>query len=103
MRWVRSKQAFENVAGYDNFRKKYFCTWFHTVATSVSFSERTMDPEGKVLTLLGRADEPVTGQRDKPTKCVIHILGPDKHIVEYYDLSRGENGKLGENVYTRKR
>jgi len=91
------------IMGYDNFRKKYFSTWIHTVATSFAISEGTMDAEGKVLTLLGKADDPMTGQKDKPTKCIIHILGPDKHTIEFYDPTRGENSKVGENVYTRKR
>ena len=91
------------IMGYDNFRKKYFSTWIHTVATSFAISEGTMDADGKVLTLLGKADDPMTGQKDKPTKCIIHILGPDKHTIEFYDPTRGENSKFGESVYTRKR
>jgi hypothetical protein len=91
------------IMGYDNFRKKYFSTWIHTVATSFAISEGTMDADGKVLTLLGKADDPMTGQKEKPTKCLIHILGPDKHTIEFYDPTRGENSKVGESVYTRKR
>jgi len=91
------------IMGYDNFRKEYFSTWIHTVATSFAISEGAMDAEGKVLTLLGKTDDPMTGEKDKPTKCVIRILGPDKHTVEFYDPTRGENSKIGENVYTRKR
>ena len=73
------------------------------MATSFAISEGTMDADGKVLTLLGKAHDPMTGQQDKPTKCMIRILGPAKHTIEFYDPTRGENSKVGEGVYTRKR
>ncbi len=57
---------------------------------------------GKVLTFLGKMDEPMTGQKDKPTKYIIRILGPDKHVMEMHDLTLGEKSKVFEMTYTRK-
>jgi uncharacterized protein DUF1579 len=88
--------------GYDNFKKKYLSTWIDSMGTGILVSEGTADASGKVLTFLGKMDEPATGQKDKPTKYIIRILGPDKREFEMHDLSLGEKSKVFEMTYTRK-
>lgn len=90
------------VTAYDNFKKKYISTWMDTMGTGVFISEGSADASGKVLTFLGKMDEPMTGQKDKPTKYIIRILGPDKHVMEMHDLTLGEKSKVFEMTYTRK-
>ena len=90
------------ITAYDNFKKKYISTWTDTMSTGIFISEGSADEGGKVLTFLGKMDEPMTGQKDKPTKYIIRILGPDKHIMEMHDLTLGEKSKVFEMTYTRK-
>jgi hypothetical protein len=90
------------VTAYDNFKKKYISTWTDTMSTGIFISEGSADEGGKVLTFQGKMDEPATGQKDKPTKYIIRILSPDKHVMEMHDLTLGEKSKVFEMTYTRK-
>jgi hypothetical protein len=90
------------ITAYDNFKKKYVSTWTDTMSTGIFISEGSADEGGKVLTFLGKMDEPMTGQKDKPTKYIIRILSPDKHVMEMHDLTLGEKSKVFEMTYTRK-
>jgi len=92
----------EGVTAYDNFKKKYVSTWMDTMSTGIFISEGTADEAGKVLTFLGKMDEPMTGQKDKPTKYIIRITSPDAHTFEMHDLTLGEKTKVFEMTYTRK-
>ena len=90
------------VTAYDNFKKKYISTWIDTMSTGIFISEGSADDGGKVLTFVGKMDDPMTGQKDKTAKYIIRILGPDKHVMEMHDLSLGEKSKMFELTYTRK-
>jgi hypothetical protein len=90
------------ITAYDNFRKKYLSTWIDSAGTGIFTSEGTADETGKVLTFLGKMDEPATGQKDKPTKYIVRIISPDKHTFEMHDLSLGDKSKVFEMTYTRK-
>jgi hypothetical protein len=99
------QQPFQGIGltGYDNFRKKYFNTWIDSMGTGLFTSEGTADDSGKVFTFTGKMDDPMTGEKDKPTKLIIHIVSPDKHTFEMHDLALGEKSKVMEMTYTRKK
>jgi hypothetical protein len=90
------------ITAYDNFKKKYISTWTDSMSTGIFISEGSADESGKVLTFVGKMDDPMTGQKDKPTKFIIRILSADKHVMEMHDLSLGEKSKVFEMTYTRK-
>ncbi len=90
------------ITGYDNFKKKYVSFWIDNMGTGMLTSEGTADPEAKVMTFQGKMDDPMSGQKDKPMKFIIRILGPNKHTFEMHDLSLGDKSKMGEMTYTRK-
>jgi hypothetical protein len=98
------QQPFQGIGttGYDNFKKKYVTTWIDSMGTGIFTCEGTADESGKTLTFLGKMDDPSTGEKDKPTKCIIRILGRDKHTFEMHDLSLGDKSKVFESTYTRK-
>jgi len=90
--------------GYDNFNKKYIGTWIDDSGTAMYTMEGTADQTGKVITLYGKMDESMTGERDKTVKYVFRILDKDKHVFEIHDLSIGEaSTKVVEMTYTRKK
>jgi len=90
------------ITGYDNFKKQYLSTWVDSMGTGIFTSQGTASEGGKVLTFLGKMDEPATGEKDKPTRYIIRILGPDKHTFEMHDLTLGDKSKVFEMTYTRK-
>jgi len=90
--------------GYDNFNKKYVGFWIDNMNTAMYVSEGGFDQSGKVLTLYGKMDEPMTGEHDKNVKYVSRMISPDKFIFEVHDLIIGEpNTRVVEVAYTRKK
>jgi hypothetical protein len=90
------------LTGYDKLNKKFINTWIDDMGTGVLVSEGTCDASGKVLTLNGKMDDPMTGQKDKQVRLVTKILSPDKHIFEMHDVALGEKSKVMEITYVRK-
>lgn len=90
--------------GYDNMNKKFVTFWIDNTATAMFLAEGNFDPSGKVLSLYGKMDEPMTGEHDKNVKYVSQIVDKDKIVFEVHDLIYGEaNTKVVEVVYTRKK
>jgi hypothetical protein len=90
------------ITGYDNLKKKYVAFWIDSMGTSMFTSEGTADAGGKVLTFLGKMDDPMTGEKDVPMKHIVRIESKDKHTFEMHCLSKGDKSKMGEITYTRK-
>jgi len=90
------------LTGYDNMKKKYVGSWIDDMSTGMFLSEGMADAEGKVFTFHGKMDDPMTGQKNKTYKFVIHILDPNKHTFEMHDLALGDKSKTMEMTYTRK-
>ncbi|MEY2410801.1 MAG: hypothetical protein QOF48_3471 [Verrucomicrobiota bacterium] len=87
--------------GFDNGKQKYKAVWMDDVHTSMFTSEGKGESELKVITLEGKADCSATGRKDLTMKQVFRVLSPDKHTLEIFDTSRGENAKSMEITYTR--
>jgi hypothetical protein len=92
------------ITGYDNIKKKYVVSYMDNMGTAIFTGEGTIDESGKVMTLFGKFDEPMTGERDKVIKMVTRLIGPDKHTFEIYDLvGTSSEFKSLEMTYVRKR
>jgi hypothetical protein len=89
---------------YDNMKKKFVATWIDNMGTAISTMEGTMDESGKVLTLTGKMDEPMTGEKDKEVKYVLRVIDKNKHIFESYDIAAyGADRPVMQITYTRKK
>jgi hypothetical protein len=91
----------KSIVGYDNTKQKFGLVWISDMQTSIFTCEGKGDAGNKTITLEGRADCPATGQRDVLMRCIYRIEGPDRHIFEMHDTSRGANSKSMEITYTR--
>jgi hypothetical protein len=90
------------LTGYDKMKQKYVGMWIDSMGTSLSVSEGTADADGKVLTMSGSMDDPMTGEKNKPVKYILRIVSQDKHVMEMHDVGLGEKSKMGEITYMRK-
>lgn len=88
--------------GYDNAKQKYNSVWIDDMNTLMFTSEGPGEPGGKVITLEGRYDCALTGEKDKQSKQLYRIISRDKHIYEMHDPTKGANSKTMEITYTRK-
>lgn len=90
------------ITGYDNTKQKYTSMWLDSMSTGIMTSLGTVDDSHKVFTFMGTYDDPITGQKDKPSKTILRIINENKHVTEMYD--RDEKGEWYMNlevVYTR--
>ena len=90
------------LTGYDNMKKKYNSFWVDDVSTAMFTSEGGGESGGKAITLEGKYDCAMTGEKDKASKQIVRIVSRDKHVFEMYDPSQGPNVKTMEITYTRK-
>ena len=87
--------------GYDNTKQTFNSVWLSDNQTSMFVSEGKGTHDNKVITLEGKASCPATGRKDVPMKTVLRLIGPDKHVFEMFDGSKGANAKTMEITYTR--
>jgi len=87
--------------GFDNTKQTFNSVWVSDTQTSMFTSEGKGDSGNKVITLEGKASCPATGRKDIPMKTVLRVISPDKHVLEMFDGSQGQNAKTMEITYTR--
>ena len=89
--------------GYDNFRNMYVGVWMDDMGTQMLTMKGTAVPSGKVFTFYGEMDEPAMNMVGRTVKYVTRIINNDKHVFEIYDLPAGDDYKVMEITYTRRR
>ena len=90
--------------GYDNFKKKYVSFWIDNMGTGMSTMEGTMDKDGKAVTMWGKMDEPMTGEKDKKVKYVTRFVDKDTQVFEVYDVKTyGEKKPTMQITYKRRK
>ncbi len=90
------------LTGYDKMKQKYVGLWIDSMGTAMANSEGSADADGKVITMSGTMDDPMSGEKNKPVKYLLRIVSQDKHVMEMHDLSLGDKSKMGEITYARK-
>ena len=91
------------ITGYDIYNKKYVAFWIDNSSTAMFTMEGAFDRSGKVLTMYGKLDEWLTGERDKNVKYVFRMESKDRVVFEIYDLSIGDDAKVMQIEYARKK
>jgi len=91
-----------SLTGFDNIRQTYNSVWISDMQTWMFVSAGKGDAQQKIFTLEGKGTCPASGRTDIPIKTVYRILGPDKHVFEMFDTSKGEMVRTMEITYTRK-
>ena len=90
------------VFGYDNLKKQYFSVWFDNMNTSYITQTGQPDAAGKVITMTGKFDDPMT-RTEQTMKSVLTIESDSKHtFVTYGAGPDGKEFKAMELVATRK-
>lgn len=89
--------------GYDNFQKMYVGCWADSMGTQLLTMRGNLSQDGKTLTMYGEMDEPMLGVRGRMVKYVTDIASDDKQIFSIYDLHAGDDYKVVEVIYTRKK
>ena len=90
-----------HLTGYDNFRKQYVAVRMDDRTTSLLIARGVGDEGGRSFSLEGEYDDLRTGRKVHP-RIVLHIEGPDKHVLAWYAAGPdGVEAKLVEVVFER--
>jgi len=90
--------------GYDPNKKKYVGTWIDSMSPYLSVMEGTMDPTTKILTMISKGIDPMTGQ-ESVSKMVSTPIDHDHKKFEIFAPVPGKKGewwKKMEISYTRR-
>lgn len=91
------------IVGYDNYQRMYVGCWADSLNTQMLSMRGTLSPDGKTMTMYAEMDEPMLGIRGRMTKMVTHFVSDDHTRFEIFDLAAGDNYKVVEIEYTRKK
>jgi hypothetical protein len=96
-------QPFEGhgLTGYNNMNKMYVGTWVDSMGTAIESMTGKMDAAGKVLTMTGTTEDPLTHKKSN-VKYVTKIVDANNHVFEIWGDSSGKEMKQMEITYTRK-
>jgi hypothetical protein len=89
--------------GYDNYRQMYVGCWADTMGTQLLSMKGSMSQDGKVLTMYGDMDEPMLGVIGRNVRYVTTYIDDNTQKFEIYDLHGGDNYKVVEVMYHRKK
>jgi hypothetical protein len=90
--------------GYDNGKGEYQMTWIDNMGTMTTTAQGKPGADAKVITLTGKMDDPMTGEKDKAFKYVFKVTDKDHHVLEGWDLAgTPQEFKVMEITYTRKK
>jgi hypothetical protein len=63
-----------------------------------------MDKDGKSVTMWGKMDDPMTGEKDKKVKYVVRFVDKDTQVFETYDVTAyGDKKPTMEITYKRQK
>jgi hypothetical protein len=91
------------LTGYDNVKKKYVGTWVDNMSTGLATMEGVTDKDGKSVTMWGKMDDAMTGEKNKKIKYVTHFVDKDTQVFESYDVTTyGDKKPMMQITYKRK-
>jgi hypothetical protein len=73
-----------DIMGYDNFRGEYVTIWLDNHSTAPMITRGQFDPATKKITMMGKADDMMTGRRDAPIRTVTDVSNPDRTTFTMY-------------------
>jgi hypothetical protein len=92
----------EGTMAYDNFKKHYMMSWLDNMGTTISSAMGDYDEATKTMTLMGKMDEPMTGEKDKDVKYVYKFPDDKTTIFEIWDMNKTAPFMAMEMTYTKK-
>ena len=88
---------------YDTVRNLYVGTWINSMSTQIITYKGSADPKGKVFRMYGEMDESMINVIGRHVKYVSRIVDKNTHVFEIYDLHAGDDYKVMEITYKRKK
>lgn len=90
-------------AGYDNYKNMYVGTWCDNMGTQIFQYSGKKNPETGKYTYYGQMDEPMLAVAGRTVKMTTTVKDDDSHVFEWVDLHAGDDYKVMEITYKRKK
>jgi hypothetical protein len=91
------------IMGYNKVRGVYEMLWVDNMETPMYYAAGKPDSSGKVITLMGKVDDPMTGERGKDVKYIYRFPSDSTVVFEMWDSTGpGKFYKSMETTYTKK-
>lgn len=89
--------------GYDNFKNMYVATWASNMGTEILTYTGMSAPGSNVITMYGAMDDAMMKVVGRPVKYIYRIADADHYTMELVDLHAGDDYKVVEVSFTRKK
>lgn len=89
--------------GYDNVKRQFVGSVVDTMSTEMRTFRGGLSPDGKVLTMFGEMDEPITGEHAKMVRYQTTIHDEDHFTIEVSEILYGEAWAAVRVKYVRKK
>ena len=89
--------------GYDNYQNMFVGRWADNQTTHILDMRGSTVPGSNTITWYGQMDEPMLNVSGRMVKYISRYIDDDKYIFEIIDLHAGDDYKIFEITYTRKR
>lgn len=90
------------ITGYDNVRKQYWSIWLDSMGSAPMVMRGSLDQTGKVMSMFGQMDEPMTGEIGKTVKSVSTMPSPTSEKFEMWEVQYGDPFKVFEIEYSKR-
>ena len=92
-----------SLMGFDNNRNLFNMVWIDTMGTGVIHARGGLSQDGRILTMFGDMDEPMTGEIGKPVRYVTRFVDADTIILEISEVLYGDPFKVVEVEFKRRK
>ena len=93
----------KGMMGYDNYKNLYVGTWYSNMSTEMLQMAGARNPKTGVVTMYGLMDEPQLNVHARTVKYVVTQTDADHFTFAIIDLHAGDNYKVIELFYTRRK
>ncbi len=91
------------MTGYDNYKNLYVGTWYSNMGTEMLQMAGSRNPKTGVVTMYGLMDEPPLNVHGRTIKYVTTPTDADHFTFEIFDLHAGDDYKVIEVKYVRRK
>jgi len=100
---VHSKTPFHGIGytGFDNATGQYYTSWMDINFTGLLVLHGDYDQGSDTYTFSGTMMEPGATGAGTPVRQVMHVLGDDHFVVDYFETHHGKEARVVRIDYTR--
>jgi Protein of unknown function (DUF1579) len=91
------------VTGFDNLAQRFTATWIDSMGTSILLLTGTYDSAAKTFTYTGEMEDMLKPGTRVKVRETLKVLGPDAHVMEWYETRGGQEAKTLEVAYARQK